>query len=54
MDERMDRRIARLALDRFRVSGFVGTSIADLAGALGVPRPPSTTTTDPRTRCCTA
>ena len=32
----MDRRIARLALDRFRVSGFVGTSIADLAGALGV------------------
>ena len=36
MDERMDRRIARLALDRFRVSGFVGTSIADLAGDLGV------------------
>ena len=36
MEERMDRRIARLALDRFRVSGFVGTSIADLAGALGV------------------
>jgi AcrR family transcriptional regulator len=36
MDERMDRRIARLALDRFRVDGFVGTSIADLAGALGV------------------
>ena len=36
MDERMDRRIARLALARFRVSGFVGTSIADLAGALGV------------------
>lgn len=34
--ERMDRRIARLALDRFRVDGFVGTSIADLAGALGV------------------
>ena len=32
----MDRRIARLALARFRVSGFVGTSIADLAGALGV------------------
>ena len=32
----MDRRIAHLALDRFRVSGFVGTSIADLAGALGV------------------
>jgi AcrR family transcriptional regulator len=36
MDERMDRRIAQLALARFRVSGFVGTSIADLAGALGV------------------
>jgi AcrR family transcriptional regulator len=36
MEERMDRRIARLALDRFRVDGFVGTSIADLAGALGV------------------
>jgi AcrR family transcriptional regulator len=36
VDERMDRRIARLALARFRVSGFVGTSIADLAGALGV------------------
>jgi AcrR family transcriptional regulator len=36
MDERMDRRIARLALDRFRVSGFVGTSIADLASALGI------------------
>jgi AcrR family transcriptional regulator len=36
MEERMDRRIAHLALDRFRVSGFVGTSIADLAGALGV------------------
>ena len=32
----MDRRIARLALARFRVSGFVGTSIADLAGALGI------------------
>ena len=32
----MDRRIARLALARFRVSGFAGTSIADLAGALGV------------------
>jgi AcrR family transcriptional regulator len=32
----MDRRIANLALARFRVSGFVGTSIADLAGALGV------------------
>ena len=36
MEERMDRRIAHLALDRFRVGGFVGTSIADLAGALGV------------------
>jgi AcrR family transcriptional regulator len=36
MEERMDRRIARLALDRFRVDGFVGTSIADLAGDLGV------------------
>jgi AcrR family transcriptional regulator len=36
MEERMDRRIAQLALARFRVSGFVGTSIADLAGALGV------------------
>jgi AcrR family transcriptional regulator len=35
-EERMDRRIARLALDRFRVGGFVGTSIADLAGDLGV------------------
>jgi AcrR family transcriptional regulator len=34
--ERMDRRIAQLALARFRVSGFVGTSIADLAGALGI------------------
>jgi AcrR family transcriptional regulator len=36
MEARMDRRIARLALARFRVGGFVGTSIADLAGALGV------------------
>jgi AcrR family transcriptional regulator len=36
MQEPMDRRIARLALARFRVGGFVGTSIADLAGALGV------------------
>jgi AcrR family transcriptional regulator len=36
MEERMDRRIARLALARFGVSGFIGTSIADLAGALGV------------------
>jgi AcrR family transcriptional regulator len=36
VDERMDRRIAQLALARFRVGGFVGTSIADLAGDLGV------------------
>lgn len=36
MEERMDRRIARLALARFRVGGFAGTSIADLAGGLGV------------------
>jgi AcrR family transcriptional regulator len=36
MEEPMDRRIAHLALDRFRVSGYVGTSIADLAGALDV------------------
>jgi AcrR family transcriptional regulator len=36
MEERMDRRIAHLALARFRVGGFAGTSIADLAGALGV------------------
>jgi AcrR family transcriptional regulator len=36
MEERMDRRIARLALARFRVSGYVGTSIADLASALGI------------------
>jgi AcrR family transcriptional regulator len=32
----MDRRIAHLALARFGVGGFAGTSIADLAGALGV------------------
>jgi AcrR family transcriptional regulator len=32
----MDRRIAQLALARFRIAGFVGTSVADLAGALGV------------------
>ena len=32
----MDRRIAHLALARFRVGGFAGTSIADLAGGLGV------------------
>jgi AcrR family transcriptional regulator len=36
MEERMDRRIARLALARFRIGGFAGTSISDLAGALGV------------------
>src|SRR4029453_13346539 len=36
----MDRRIAHLALARFRVGGFVGTSIADLAGALGVSKAP--------------
>jgi AcrR family transcriptional regulator len=36
MEAPMDRRIAHLALARFRVGGFVGTSIADLAGALGV------------------
>ena len=35
-EEPMDRRIAHLALARFRVGGFVGTSIADLAGDLGV------------------
>ena len=35
-DERIDRRIAHLALARFRVSGFAGTSIADPAGALGI------------------
>ena len=34
--EPMDHRIARLALARFRVGGFAGTSIADLASALGV------------------
>jgi AcrR family transcriptional regulator len=36
VEERMDSRIARLALARFRVGGFAGTSIADLAGDLGV------------------
>jgi AcrR family transcriptional regulator len=36
VEERMDSRIARLALARFRVGGFAGTSIADLASALGV------------------
>src|SRR4029450_1138957 len=35
MDERMDRRIARLALDRVRVDGVGGTSIADPAGPRG-------------------
>ena len=35
-EQPMDRRIAHLALARFRVGGFVGTSIADLAGDLGV------------------
>jgi AcrR family transcriptional regulator len=35
-DEPMDRRIASLALARFRIGGFTGTSIADLAGALGI------------------
>jgi AcrR family transcriptional regulator len=32
----LDRRIAGLALQRFRRGGFAGTSIADLAGILGV------------------
>lgn len=36
IEEPMDRRIARLALARFRIGGFTGTSIADLAGALGI------------------
>ena len=34
--EPMASRIASLALARFRVGGFAGTSIADLAGALGI------------------
>ena len=34
--EPMASRIAGLALARFRVGGFAGTSIADLAGALGI------------------
>jgi AcrR family transcriptional regulator len=34
--EPMDRRIAHLALARFRIAGFAGTSIADLAGTLGI------------------
>jgi len=36
MEERMDSRIARLAIAQFRVGGFAGTSIADLAGVLGI------------------
>jgi AcrR family transcriptional regulator len=36
MEAPMATRIARLALARFRVGGFVGTSVADLAAALGV------------------
>ena len=36
MEEPMAHRIAHLALARFRMGGFVGTSIADLAGDLGV------------------
>lgn len=32
----LDSRIAGLALERFRIDGFAGTSIADLAGVLGV------------------
>jgi TetR/AcrR family transcriptional regulator, regulator of cefoperazone and chloramphenicol sensitivity len=32
----LDSRIASLALERFRRGGFAGTSIADLAGVLGV------------------
>ena len=35
-DEPMDRRIAHLALARFRITGFAGTSIADLASTLGI------------------
>jgi AcrR family transcriptional regulator len=34
--EGLDRRIAGLALERFRIDGFAGTSVADLAGVLGV------------------
>jgi AcrR family transcriptional regulator len=34
--QRLDSRIAGLALQRFRRGGFAGTSIADLAGILGV------------------
>jgi AcrR family transcriptional regulator len=36
IEEPMASRIASLALARFSVGGFLGTSIADLAGALGV------------------
>jgi AcrR family transcriptional regulator len=36
LDQPMNTRIARLALSRFREGGFRGTSIADLATALGV------------------
>jgi AcrR family transcriptional regulator len=35
-DEGLDRRIAGLALERFRIDGFAGTSVADLAGGLRV------------------
>jgi AcrR family transcriptional regulator len=35
-DEGLDSRIAGLALERFGIDGFAGTSVADLAGALGV------------------
>ena len=35
-DEGLDSRIAGLALERFRIDGFAGTSVADLAGVLGV------------------
>jgi hypothetical protein len=56
MEERMDRRIARLALARFRVGGFAGTSIADLAGALGISKAasiPSWTPSTPASRITT-
>jgi AcrR family transcriptional regulator len=32
----LDNRIAGLALERFRIDGFAGTSVGDLAGILGV------------------
>jgi AcrR family transcriptional regulator len=35
-DEGLVNRIADLALERFRIDGFAGTSVADLAGVLGV------------------